>query len=57
VRASEHLANAHVAAWRTGERTAVTDALDAASRQWAAMLPGDRLVFEWPSALGVIEHV
>ena len=55
--ASEHLANAHVAAWRAGTRTSVTDALGGASRQWSAMSFGDRLVFEWPSTRGVIERV
>jgi hypothetical protein len=56
LRASEQLANRHVAAWRTGRRTPVTDALDEARRQWAAMSSGDRLVYEWPSTRGVIRH-
>jgi len=55
LRASEHLANVHVAAWRAGTRTPVAAALDRARRQWAAMPFGDRLVFEWPSTQGAIE--
>jgi len=56
LQASEHLANTHAAAWHAGEHTPVTDALDAARRQWAAMSVGDRLVYQWPSTRGVIEH-
>ena len=54
--ASEHLANFHTAAWRAGRRTPVTDALNQARQQWAAMSFGDRLVFEWPSTHGQIDH-
>ena len=54
LQASEHLAN--VAAWRVGTRTSVTDALDSVARQWAVLSIGERLVFEWPSTAGVIEH-
>jgi len=56
LRASEHLANAHVTAWRAGERTVATNALEAARKQWSAMSYGDRLVFEWPSTDGVVEQ-
>jgi hypothetical protein len=56
LRASEHLANVHVAAWQAGARTTVTSALDRAARQWATVSSGDRLVFRWPSTQGVIEH-
>ena len=56
VKAAEELPNAHVAAWRAGERTRITCALDAAARQWTALAIGDRLVFRWPSTEGVIEH-
>ena len=56
IRAAEGLPNAHVAAWRGGEHTPVTTALDTAARQWAALSVGDRLVFRWPSTEGVVEH-
>jgi hypothetical protein len=56
IKAAEGLPNAHVAAWRAGERTPVTSALDKAARQWTALAVGDRLVFRWPSTEGVIEH-
>jgi len=56
LRAAEHLPNAHVTAWRAGERTPVTDALGAAARQWAMLPSGGRLVFRWPSTEGVIER-
>ena len=55
LRDSERLANEHVAAWRAGTPTPVTKALDETARQWATMTVGDRLVFQWPSARGVIE--
>ena len=54
LQASEQLANFHVAEWEAGRRTPVTDALDLARRQWAAMSGGDALVFEWPSPRGEI---
>jgi hypothetical protein len=56
IRAAEGLPNAHIAAWRAGKRTPVTSALDVAAQQWAALGDGDRLVFQWPSTEGVIEH-
>ena len=56
IRAAEGLPNAHIAAWRTGKRTPVTHALEVATQQWAALGDGDRLVFQWPSTEGVMEH-
>jgi hypothetical protein len=56
IKAAEGLPNAHLAAWRAGKRTPVTNALDAAARQWAALAVGDRLVFRWPRTDGVVEH-
>ena len=51
---SELLAQAHLMEWAAGAATAVTAALDAAERQWHALRLGERLVFEWPSADGVV---
>jgi hypothetical protein len=52
LQSSEHLTNVHVAQWRSGARTPVTEALDRARDQWRSLPSGDRLVFEWPSARG-----
>lgn len=49
---AEVTANATIAAWHAGEPTPASDALDAALRQWRDLAPGERLVFEWPSATG-----
>ena len=46
---SERLATAHLAAWRAGQRTAVTELLDRAMAQWGQLGPGEHLVFVWPS--------
>jgi len=52
--AAEHLAGRHVAEWRAGARTPVTDALERARAQWGQLSFGDTLVFDWPSARGEI---
>ncbi len=54
---SERLAGHHTAAWRAGEQTPVTAALDRATEQWRDLGPADRLVFEWPSPTGTVELV
>jgi len=53
--ASEHLANAHMHAWRSGDRTPVTSALTKAEKQWRQLGKNEVLVFEWPSTEGKIE--
>ncbi len=52
---SERLAGEHLARWRAGEQTPVTNALTAALHQWRALALGDRLVFDWPDPQGRIE--
>jgi len=52
--ASEGLAGAHLAAWRAGEISDVSDALTVAYDQWQALAPGEHLVFEWPSPAGTV---
>lgn len=47
---AEQLAALHLAAWKSGESSAVTAALDAAAWQFQRLRPGEILVFEWPSA-------
>jgi len=47
---AEHLAHVHWAAWKAGEQTPVTAALDAAFRRWCALRPGESMVFEWPAS-------
>jgi hypothetical protein len=54
---SENLANAHLALWRAGETNPVTVALDDALEKWRSLSRGDRLVFEWPRAIGCIERL
>ncbi len=51
---SEKIAGMHVASWRRGERTPVTIALSKSAKQFQQLQPGDRLVFQWPSAEGHI---
>jgi hypothetical protein len=53
---SEDVANAHLASWRARETNAVTVALDDALEKWRSLSCGDRLVFEWPTAIGRIER-
>jgi hypothetical protein len=53
--ASEHLANQHLFAWRCGERSTVSVALDRALRQWDGLRVDQQLVFLWPSPAGEIE--
>jgi len=53
--AAEDLAGLHLATWKAGGASAVTTTLDAALVQWRALTPTDRLVFEWPAALGEIQ--
>lgn len=51
---AEKLAGLHMALWRARRRSPVTDDLDRALAQWNELLPGQRLVFSWPSAHGAI---
>jgi hypothetical protein len=53
--ASEHLANAHLYLWKSGEKTNVTRALDHALRQWRGLGRTRQLVYEWPSPVGTVE--
>ncbi len=55
LRAAEQLAGVHVAQWRAGAITPVTQALDPRA-QWNALDAGDVLTFDWPCADGTIEH-
>ena len=49
---AERLAGLHMALWRARRPSAVSDDLDRALTQWDELLPGQRLVFTWPSAHG-----
>ena len=51
---AEKLAGLHMALWRARRPSPVTDDLDRALAQWNELLPGQRLVFTWPSAHGSI---
>ena len=51
---AEVLPGVYVAAWRAGEQHEIVTLLDTAYRQWLSLRPGEHLVFEWPSAEGVV---
>ena len=51
---AENLAGLHLALWKAGDPSPVSDALSRALEQWNGLSEGDRLVFEWPSSTGVI---
>jgi len=53
--ASEHLAGQHLMAWKAGDSSPVTSALDRALAQWRRLGPGERLRFVWPSSVGTVE--
>lgn len=52
--AAERLAGSHLARWRAGESSAVSEALSRALREWNDLSIGDRLAFDWPSPTGTI---
>jgi hypothetical protein len=47
--ATEHLVNAHVAAWRTGAPTPAGRALDAMYARWQALPIRKELRVDWPT--------
>jgi hypothetical protein len=47
--ATEHIANAHVTAWRTGGSTPARPALDAMHGRWQALPDGEELCVDWPT--------
>jgi len=51
---AEELAGLHMGLWRARRPSPVTDDLDRALAQWNELLPGQRLVFSWPSAHGSV---
>jgi hypothetical protein len=51
---SERLAASHAEQWRRGERTPVTEALEAALAQWRALGLDEELAFAWPEPRGVV---
>ena len=52
--ASEELAGLHLAAWKRGDDTAVTRALDTAMDQWRSLGDGGTIAFTWPSPHGTV---
>ena len=52
---SEQLAARHLTQWHAGETTPVTEALDQVHRQWLGLRLDQRIVFVWPSPVGVVE--
>ena len=51
---AETLAGLHMACWRARRASPVTENLDRALAQWNELLPGQRLLFTWPSPHGSI---
>jgi hypothetical protein len=51
---AETLAGLHMAYWRARRASPVTENLDRALAQWNELLPGQRLLFTWPSPHGSI---
>jgi hypothetical protein len=51
---AEKLAGLHMAMWRSRRPSPVTENLDKALAQWNQLLPGQRLVFTWPSPHGSV---
>lgn len=52
---SEQVAARHLVQWRSGATTPVTEALDRAMAQWRELRTDQRLAFDWPSPVGVVE--
>ena len=53
---AEALPERHRTAWKAGERTPVTTAIETAFHQWRALDAGEVLVFEWPSPEGIVHR-
>jgi hypothetical protein len=51
---AEQQAGLHLARWRAGDASSVSDALDRALSQWNGLGTGQRLAFDWPSPTGVV---
>lgn len=51
---AEELAGRHLADWRAGKDSPVSDALNRALDQWKDLAADQRLVFQWPSAIGSV---
>ena len=54
---AEELAGLHLARWRGGDRSAVSDALSRALHQWRGLSADEHLAFEWPSSAGIVVQV
>jgi hypothetical protein len=51
---AEQLAGLHLERWKAGDDSPVSAALSRALDQWSGLSPRERLVFDWPSPIGVI---
>ena len=52
--AAERLAGNHLAQWRAGDPSSVSEALNRALHQWNGLSTRDRLAFDWPSPTGAV---
>jgi hypothetical protein len=48
LKATEHIVNAHVSAWRMGASTPAGPSLDAMLVRWSALAVGEELCVDWP---------
>lgn len=55
LRAAEQLAATHIADWRAGGSTPVTNALQEAALLFSALEAGERIRYDWPSTTGHLE--
>jgi hypothetical protein len=51
---AEELAGLHLARWKVGDTSPVSEALSRALDQWCGLSDGERLAFEWPSPAGQV---
>lgn len=55
--ASEVVAGLHIATWRAGEPGEIATHLDRALAQWRSLAPGEGILVEWPSPVGVVRRL
>jgi hypothetical protein len=51
---AERLAGEHLQRWNAGETSPVSEALSGALDQWTGLSLKECLIFEWPSASGIV---
>jgi hypothetical protein len=54
---AERLAGEYLRRWEAGEASPVAEALSRALDQWGGLSSTECLIFEWPSAKGIVEPI